>query len=54
MQVKADVIIQALYSEVASYTRKNNEIILASRPQHLYKAIKKRLEIRRQEILGGN
>lgn len=54
MQVEADVIIQALYSEVASYTRKNNEIILASRPQHLYKAIKKRLEIRRQEILGGN
>ena len=54
MQVKADVIIQALYTDVATYTRKNNEVILASRPQHLYEAIKKRLEIRRREILEGN
>lgn len=54
MQVKSDVIIQALYTDVAAYTRKNNEVILSSRPQHLYAAIKKRLEIRRQGILGGN
>lgn len=51
MQVKADVIIQALYTEVAAYTRKNNEVILACRPQYLYKAIKMRLEITRREIL---
>lgn len=54
MQVKADVIINALYSDVASITRKNGEIILAVRPQHLYKAIKRRLEIRRHDILGGD
>ena len=54
MQVKADVIINALYSDVATITRKNGEIILAVRPQHLYKAIKCRLEIRRKEIIGGN
>lgn len=52
MQVKSDVIINALYSDIASITRKNGETILAVRPQHLYKAIKRRLEIRRQDILG--
>lgn len=52
MQVKSDVIINALYSDIASITRKNKEILLAARPHHLYKAIKRRLEIRRRDILG--
>lgn len=54
MQVKSDVIISALYMDIASITRKNNETILAVRPQHLYTAIKRRLEIRRLDILGGD
>lgn len=54
MQVKSDVIIRALYSNIASITRKTGETILAVRPQHLYSAIQRRLEIRRQDILGGN
>lgn len=54
MQVKSAVIIQALYSNIASTTRKTGETILAVRPQHLYSAIQRRLEIRRQDILGDN
>lgn len=54
MQVKSDVIISALYTDIASITRKNNETILAVRPKYLYAAIKRRLEIRRLDILGGN
>jgi len=51
MQVKQDVIISALYKEIASIERKNNETILAVRPQYLYLAIMRRLEIRRTDIL---
>lgn len=54
MQVKSDVIIRALYSNMASITRKTGETILAVRPQYLYLAIQRRLEVRRQDILGGN
>lgn len=53
MQVKSDVIISALYTDIAAITRKNNETILAVRPKYLYAAIKRRLEIRRLNILGG-
>ncbi len=53
MQVKTDVIIQGLYTKVATYTRKNGETILATRPRYLYNAIRMRLELGRQEILGG-
>ncbi len=53
MQVKSDVIINALYSDVSSIIRKNNEIILAARPNYLYKAILLRLDLRRKEILRG-
>jgi len=53
MQVKSDAIIGAFYTEIATITRKNNERILAVRPKYLYKAIKRRLEIRREDIIGG-
>lgn len=53
MQVKSDVIIEALYSETAKITRKNGEVILGVRPKNLPKAIRERLEIRKRNILGG-
>lgn len=53
MQVKSDVIINALYTDIASTVRKNGEVILAVRPKFLYAAIKRRLEIRRIDILRG-
>lgn len=52
LQVKSDVIIQALYARIATITRKNGEILIATRPQNLYEAIKRRLEITRSNILG--
>lgn len=52
MQVKSDVIIQALCTDVAEITRKNDEIILAARPEHVYEAILRRLQIRRTNIIG--
>lgn len=53
MQVKADVIIQALCSKTAEYKRNNGEIIVAAQTHYLFEAIRCREDIIRQEILGG-
>ena len=53
MQVKADTIIKAFCSPFARSRRSNNEELIAVRPQYLYDAIKCRIEIMKQEILGG-
>lgn len=54
MQVKADVIIQALCSKTAQCKRNNGEIIVAAQPNNLFEAIRCRTDIMRQEILGGD
>lgn len=43
MQVRAETILKALSSNVAISRRGNGEIILATRPQHLFEAIKCRV-----------
>ena len=53
MQVKAEIIIKAFCSPLALSKRKNNEIIIACRPQYIYEAICRRIEIMTQEILRG-
>lgn len=45
IQVKSETIIKALGETVAVSKRGNDEIILAARPQHLYKAIMQRVQI---------
>lgn len=45
MQVKSETIIKALSETVAFSRRSNGEIILAARPQHLYEAIRTRVDI---------
>lgn len=50
VQVKAETIIKALCTPVASSVRGNNEIVLAARPQHLMAAVKMRIDIMRQNI----
>jgi len=52
MQVKSEAIIGALSSRVSKTKRNNNEIIVAARPEHLYDAIKCRIDIMREDILG--
>lgn len=52
MQVKADVIIQALCSKVARSKRNNNEVLVAVRPRFLYEAIRCRLDILKEELRG--
>lgn len=53
MQVKADVIVEALCTKVSETTRKNNERIVCARPQFLYDAIIRRMDIMHEELLGG-
>lgn len=45
MQVKAEAIIKALSEPVAVGRRSNGEIILSARPQHLYEAIRYRVDV---------
>lgn len=45
MQVKSETIIKALGETVAVSRRGNGEVILAARPQHLYEAIRYRVDI---------
>lgn len=53
MQVKSETIIKAFCTPLARSKRQNKEEIIAVRPQYLYEAIKCRIEIMKQEILGG-
>lgn len=53
MQVKSEAIIGALSSKVSKTKRNNNEIIVAARPEHLYDAIKCRIDIMKEDILRG-
>lgn len=53
MQVKSETLIRALCVPVASYTRGNGEIILAARGEHLVEAIRQRVVIMRESIIGG-
>lgn len=50
IQVKSETIIEALCIPVAIGLRGNNEIVLASRPQHLLSAIEKRIDIMIRDI----
>lgn len=52
MQVKSETIIKALSERVAFSRRNNGEIILAARPQHLYEAIRKRVDIMASNARG--
>lgn len=54
MQIKADVIVESLCKKVAETVRSNNERILCARPQYLYDAIIRRVEIMHEELLGEN
>lgn len=53
MQVKADVIIESFCTMVAETVRNNNERIVCARPQYLYDAIIRRMDIMHEELLGG-
>lgn len=53
MQVKADVIIESLCTQVAETVRNNNERIVCARPQFLYEAIIRRMDIMHEELIGG-
>lgn len=53
MQVKAEVIVEALCEKVSETVRKNNERIVCARPQYLYDAIIRRMDIMHEELLGG-
>lgn len=44
IQVKADLLYEALVSHVGSASRVNTEVVYASRPQYLLDAIRKRIE----------
>lgn len=50
VQVKAETIIKALCTTVASSMRGNNEIVLAARPQHLLAAVKMRMDIMMRDL----
>ena len=52
MQVKADVIIASLCTKVAETVRSNNERIVCARPQYLYDAIIRRMDIMHEDLLG--
>lgn len=52
IQVKAETIIEALCIPVATGLRGNNEIVIATRPQHLLKAIEKRMDLMIRDIQG--
>ena len=54
MQVKAEVIIQALCARVAETVRHNHERIVCARPEHLYDAIIRRMDIMQEQLLEGN
>ena len=53
MQVKADVIVESLCTKVSETGRNNNERIVCARPQYLYDAIIRRMDIMHEELLGG-
>ena len=53
MQVKADVIVESLCTKVSETVRNNNERIVCARPQYLYDAIIRRMDIMHEELLGG-
>lgn len=53
MQVKADVIVQSLCTKVSETVRNNNERIVCARPQYLYDAIIRRMDIIHEELIGG-
>lgn len=51
MQVKSDIIFDAMCSRVAEARRHNGEIVVASKTENLFYAIRRRMEIMREEIL---
>lgn len=53
MQVKTDVIVESLYTKVSEIVRNNNERIVCARPQYVYDAIIRRMDIMHEELLGG-
>ena len=53
MQVKADVIVESLCTKVSETVRNNNERIVCARPQYLYDAIIRCMDIMHEELLGG-
>lgn len=53
MQVKSETIIKALCVPVATSTRGNGEIILATRGEHLVDGIRQRVAIMRESIIEG-
>lgn len=53
MQVKTDVIVESLCTKVSETIRGNNERIVCARPQFLYDAIVRRMDIMHDELLGG-
>jgi hypothetical protein len=50
MQVKSEAIMKALGEKVAESRRSNGEIILSARPQHLYEAIRYRVDIMAKNV----
>lgn len=54
MQVKADVIIRALCARNAETIRHNSERIICARPEHLYDAVIRRMDIMQEQLLEGD
>lgn len=52
LQVKADVIVKSLCTKISETIRNNNERIICVRPQYLYDAIIRRMDIMHEELLG--
>lgn len=53
MQIKAEVIVRSLCTSVSETVRNNNERIVCARPQYLYDALIRRMDILHETLLGG-
>lgn len=51
MQVKSDILLDAMCSRVAEVKRHNGEIVVAAKTENLIYAIRRRIEIMREELL---
>ena len=52
MQVKVDAIVESLCTRISESVRNNNERIVCARPQYLYDAIIRRMDIMHEDLLG--
>jgi hypothetical protein len=53
LQIKTEIIIKALCTNVSEGVRNNNEKIVCARSQYLYEALIRRMDIMHEESVGG-